>query len=80
MEKSKKPSQKSRIVQYIRETGSITSWEAYKEIGCTQLAARIVELEKLGWVFDKERVGAKNRWGDPTSFTRYKILKTGACV
>lgn len=32
-----KISQKQRIINYIREYGSISSWEAYKDLGITQL-------------------------------------------
>lgn len=36
-----KISQKQRIINYIREFGSISSWEAYSDLGITQLGARI---------------------------------------
>lgn len=36
-----KTNQKQRIINYIREFGSITSLEAYKDLGITQLGARI---------------------------------------
>lgn len=32
-----KTTQKQRIINYIREFGSISSWEAYKDLGITQL-------------------------------------------
>ena len=32
-----KISQKDRIINYIREFGSISSWEAYSDLGITQL-------------------------------------------
>lgn len=41
-----KISQKQRIVNYIREFGSISSWEAYSDLGITQLGARIDQLKK----------------------------------
>lgn len=36
-----KMTQKDRIINYIREFGSITSWEAFEELGIMQLGARI---------------------------------------
>lgn len=36
-----KLSQKDRIINYIRAFGSISSWEAYSDLGITQLGARI---------------------------------------
>ena len=41
-----KISQKERIINYIRDFGSISSWEAYSELGITQLGARIDQLKK----------------------------------
>lgn len=35
-----KITQKDRILQYIRQFGSISSWEAYKELGITQLRSK----------------------------------------
>jgi hypothetical protein len=32
-----KISQKDRIINYIREFGSISSWESYADLGITQL-------------------------------------------
>lgn len=49
-----KTNQKSRIVDYIKQFGSITSWEAYNELGITQLGARIDQLQKEGYEFKAE--------------------------
>lgn len=35
-----KITQKDRIINYIREFGSISSWEAYSELGITQLRCK----------------------------------------
>ncbi len=42
-----KITQKERIIEYIREFGSISSWEAYSDLGITQLGARIDQLKKV---------------------------------
>lgn len=42
-----KITQKDRIINYIREFGSISSWEAYQELGITQLGARLL-AKKIG--------------------------------
>lgn len=44
-----------RIIEYIRENGHITSYEAYAKLHITQLAARITDLESLGFEFNKPR-------------------------
>ena len=65
--------QKQRIIDYIREFGSITSWEAYQDLGIMQLGARIDGLERDGYVFRKEWEEKKNRFGEPVSFKRYYL-------
>ena len=69
----KKPTQCERILQYIAENGSITALEATREIGCTQLSARLCELEKRGYIFNKVTEKSKNRYGDPVHYKRYSI-------
>ena len=56
--------QKERIINYIRQFGSITSLEAYKDLGITQLGARIDGLKKEGYTFKTEWESGKNRYGD----------------
>ena len=65
--------QRERVVQYIRDFGSITAWEAMKELGCTQLAARLCELKAEGYRFGKKVEKGRNRYGDPTHWTRYTL-------
>lgn len=66
-----KISQKDRIINYIRQFGSITSLEAYKDLGITQLGARIDQLKKEGYVFKTEWETGKNRFGEKINFKRY---------
>ena len=68
-----KTTQKDRIINYIREFGSITSWEAYLDLGITQLGARIDQLQKDGHVFRTEWEHKKNRYGENVSFKRYYL-------
>lgn len=69
-----KISQKQRVINYIREHGSITSNEAYKELGITQLGARIDDLMKDGYSFRTEWENNKNRYGEQTSYKRYYLV------
>ena len=68
-----KITQKERIIQYIREFGSISSWEAYSDLGITQLGARIDQLKKEGHEFRTEWESSKNRYGEPVSYKRYYL-------
>ena len=68
-----KISQKQRVINYIREHGSITSYEAYKDLGITQLGARIDGLMKDGYSFRTEWENNENRYGEQTSYKRYYL-------
>lgn len=68
-----KVSQKDRIINYIRQFGSITSWEAYQDLGVMQLGARIDQLQKDGYAFRTEWESKKNRYGENVSFKRYYL-------
>jgi hypothetical protein len=69
-----KPTQKDLILKYIHDFGSITSWEAYSELGITQVGARIFELKRMGYLFKKETVKKENRWGKLIPFDKYMLV------
>ena len=64
--------QRQMILQYIKDFGSITSYQAYIELGVTQLATRIKELKEQGYVFSCEWISKKNRYGKNVAFKKYK--------
>lgn len=65
--------QKDRVIQYIRDFGSISRKEAFNDLGVCELSARICELEKIGFRFARSTETGKNRYGDPVSYTRYTL-------
>ena len=67
--------QRDRVLQYIRDFGSISSWSAYTDLGVSQLGARIFELKERGYRFKKERVNTKNRYGDKTHYDKYYLVE-----
>lgn len=73
MRKTVKITQRDRVLDYIKTHGSITRMESAYYIGCFELAARICELEKVGYEFDKRRVKVKTRYGDMISVTKYTL-------
>ena len=68
-----KITQRDRVINYIREFGSISSWEAYKDLGVTQLATRIKELKEQGYEFRTEWESSTNRFGEKTDYKRYYL-------
>lgn len=70
-----KRNQRTRIIAYIREFGSITTWEAYQDLGVACLPKRISELIKEGYTFKKEPESTKNRFGEPVNYIRYSLVE-----
>ncbi len=64
-----------RVMKYIGEFGSISSMEAFRDLGITRLAARIADLESDGIHFSRTREAVKNRYGEQTYYTRYSIAE-----
>ena len=73
--KLNRPTQKDKVLRYIREFGKITSWEAYSQLGVTQLATRIFELKQDGYVFKKKRVNTLNRLQEKTHYDEYMLVE-----
>lgn len=69
-----KTTQKDRILEYIRNFGSISSFEAYADLGITQLGARIDKLKKEGFKFRTEWESKTNRFGEKTEYKRYYLV------
>lgn len=61
------------ILDYLKRFGSITSYEAYTDLGITQLGARIDNLQKEGYVFKKKTIVKKNKFGKTTRFKEYSL-------
>lgn len=70
-----KTTQKQRILDYIKAFGSITSWQAYSDLGITQLGARIDQLKKEGYQFVSDWENNTNRYGEPVRYVRYKLVE-----
>jgi hypothetical protein len=69
-----KPTQRDEVLAYMRDYGSISTFEAYTELGVTQLGARIKELENNGWQIGRLRKArVSGRTGKTVHFVEYFI-------
>lgn len=68
-------SQKQMVLDYIREFGSITPIDAFRDLGVTRLAAKVFELKKDGHDIDKVIETGENRFGNRTRYARYSFGK-----
>lgn len=67
--------QKEMIKRHLEDVGFITSWDAYREYGITQLGARIFELKEQGLKIETEQQSTVNRYGKKTKFTKYSVVQ-----
>lgn len=72
----RKTNQREKVLNYIRQFGFITSWQAYADLGVTQLASRVYELKEQGYMFKKTRVNTTNRLGEKTHYDEYRLEET----
>jgi len=68
-----KPTQAQRVLDYIDEFGSITQYEALKDLGIMRLASRVSELNKRGHNITGRMVAVKNRFGETCHVKRYSM-------
>ena len=68
-----KPSQNERIIAYIKEFGSITQFEALRDLGVMRLASRISDLRSRGIPIVSDTVAVKNRYGEKCHIKRYRL-------
>lgn len=66
-------SQKQMVLDYIREFGSITPADAFRDLGITRLAAVVFALRDDGHDIHKEREHAFNRYGQKVRYARYSF-------
>ena len=59
-----------RVFDYLVEFGSITTLQAYVDLGETRLSARIWELRDKGVNISSEMIAVKNRFKEPRHVKR----------
>lgn len=67
--------QKDMVLDYIRDFGSITPMDAFRDLGITRLAAVVCRLRREGHDIHNEREHALNRYGQNVRYVRYSLGK-----
>ena len=62
----------NRVINYMRDFGSITSFEAFTELGCTRLSEYIRQA-RLTLNIKDEWIKTINRYGEKVEYKRYWI-------
>ena len=65
---------KDRILRHLQDHGSITTWDAIMEYGCTRLGHYIYLLRrKDNYNITDELVKSRNRYGETTHYKKYYL-------
>ena len=70
----KRITMKDRVLKYMRDFGSITTFEAFTELGCTRLSEYIRQL-RLEYNIQDEWVRSQNRYGENVEYKKYFIVE-----
>lgn len=73
MEEIKLSKGERRVFDYMTEFGSITSLQAFVDLGETRLSGRIFELRKKGVNISTEFKSVTNRYGESRKIKEYRI-------
>lgn len=65
--------QKQAVLQYVKDFGSISSMEAFGDLGVTRLADVVYKLKKDGYTVKSTTESTVNRYGNKVNFSRYVI-------
>jgi hypothetical protein len=70
---SAKATQAERVLEYIEKFGSITQFEALRDLGVMRLASRISDLKKQGYPITSKVEAVKNRFDENCYIKRYSL-------
>lgn len=64
----------NRVLEYIKRFGSITTKQAFEDLGCTRLSEYIRRL-RLEYNIDDEIETGVNRYGEKVHWKKYFLKK-----
>jgi len=66
-------SQAGRLLIHLQSGASIDRLHALMDLGIFELASRVLDLEKEGYIISRERKTVTNRWNEKVSVTEYRL-------
>ena len=65
--------QADRILQYMKDFGSISTLQAFTDLGCTRLSGRIFDLKQAGHKITDKFVTGRNRYNETVQYKEYSL-------
>jgi hypothetical protein len=59
----------------MKQFGSISTLEAFRDLSVARLASRIHDLRSMGYNIESEIKSSKNRFGEKTYFKEYRLAE-----
>lgn len=72
---SKTQTQNERVLDYMREHGSITQLQAMQDLGVMRLASRIADLRRQGYTIIAATEKVTHRFGEPCHVSKYSEIQ-----
>ena len=72
--------QHDAILDHMKKHGSITTMEAFNDLGITKLTTRISELKKAGLNIRQQTYSGVNRQGKVVTYNRYWLEDENAAT
>ena len=78
----RKIKQTDRVKDYLERFGSITQYDALRDLGIMRLASRMSDLKQERYPFKVRNITVKNRFNEKVSIAQYYIEKgeTSSCL
>ena len=71
---TQKKTQNDLVLEYLQKFGSITSLQAFEDLGITRISARIFDLREAGHHIMSENVKVPRRNGETTTVSKYRLV------
>lgn len=63
---------RERVLKYMQDFGSITTFEAFTELGCTRLSEYIRQI-RINHIVTDEWISTTNRYGEKVQYKKYRL-------
>lgn len=70
--------QQQRILEYLEQGNTITTLNAFNELGITRLASRIYDLKASGVSIQRKMITVTNRYNEKCHVTEYSLGECNA--
>ena len=67
--------QRDLVLQYMKDFGSITAFEAFQDLGITHINGRIKELRDSGIEIKTDMIKSVNRYGKKIEYGRFSLVQ-----